>query len=326
MVKLKSFDDPTLKAADEALEERENSSTPRGWLGFSSAGDCERKQDYRFSFADAEKFNAKTLKNFADGHRTEDLVIERLRLVSGVTVISHDPDTNRQIEVEDFNGHFRGHLDGEVLGLQQAPKTWHVLEVKCVGEANFRKFQKIKSAHGEKNTLKEWNEVYYAQHQLYMLYRGHKRGYLIVASAGGRDWDAVRTNLDKEAATFYARRAQRIIENRDLLPPRVSDNPSVPPCVWCEYKAICHEGKLPARNCRTCIFSEPRLNGGWHCQKHEKTLSYNEQREGCIDQRYRPALINGEIREITDDTITYFVEDREWTDKGGILTSKKENG
>ena len=217
-------------------------------------------------------------------------MVERLRMVDGLTVIANDPHTNRQIEVVDFDGHFAGHLDGEILGLKQAPKTWHVLEVKCVGEKNFAKFKKIKQKLGEKNTLREWNETYYAQHQLYMLYTGRSRGYTVVASAGGRDWDAVRTELDAEQAEFYARRGQRIIEN-----------PGVP----------------VNRNCRTCIYSAPVENAGWHCKRHEKSLSISEQRAGCPDQRYRPALVDGDVVSVDDDAVTYKRADgSQWVDGG----------
>ena len=101
-----SFTDPTLAAADAALEAAELSKPQRGYLGMSGIGDCPRKSYYQFYAAGQQPFAAKTLKNFADGHRTEDLVIERLRAVDGLTIIDRDPDTGRQLEVSDHEGHF----------------------------------------------------------------------------------------------------------------------------------------------------------------------------------------------------------------------------
>ena len=311
--------DPTLDAADRALEKRENSRAGRTYLGMSMIGGCERKSYYHFYHAGSEAFNAGTLKNFADGHRTEDLVVERLRMVDGLTVIANDPLTNRQIEVVDFEGHFAGHLDGEILGLKQAPATWHVLEVKCVGEKNFAKFKKIKQKLGEKATLREWNETYYAQHQLYMLYTGRTRGYTVVASSGGRDWDAVRTDFDQEQAEFYARRGQRIVQNPDMLPARLSEDPKFWQCGWCSYHAVCHAGQPVERNCRTCIYSAPIENAAWVCKRHEKNLSISEQRAGCADQRYRPALIAGQVVSVDDDAVTYALADGDqWVDRGAV--------
>ncbi len=145
--------DPTLEAADKALEEREKAREARQYLGVSYIGDCPRKAAYRHSIVGGEPFNADTLKRFADGHRTEDLIIERLKMVEGVTVLDTDPDTGRQIEVSDHKGHFLGHLDGEIFGLLQAPKTPHVLEIKCTNDKKFVEFEKLKARVGEKATL-----------------------------------------------------------------------------------------------------------------------------------------------------------------------------
>ena len=65
-----SFTDPTLAAADAALERVEADKPQRGYLGVSGIGDCPRKSYYQFYAAGQQPFAAKTLKNFADGHRT----------------------------------------------------------------------------------------------------------------------------------------------------------------------------------------------------------------------------------------------------------------
>lgn len=85
---------------------------------------------------------SKRFKNIADGFRTEELVIERLRQVDGLTIIDRDPETGKQIEVSDFDGHALGHLDFEVFGLLQSPKTPHVGEVKCINERSFKEVKK----------------------------------------------------------------------------------------------------------------------------------------------------------------------------------------
>ena len=135
--------DPTLAEADRRLELREAEKPKRSYAGISGIGDCERKNYYRFYGVQSAPFNAKTLKNFRDGHRTEELVIEDLRGVDGLTIVDRDPESGKQIEVSDFEGHFQGHLDFEVLGIKQAPKTWHVGEVKCA----WRKADSVQLEH-----------------------------------------------------------------------------------------------------------------------------------------------------------------------------------
>lgn len=313
------IEDPTLLAADRALEEAENKQKTRTYVGMSNAGACMRQNYYRFYMAGWGYHAHKTLKMFADGHRSEALTIDRLRLVEGLTIIDRDPDTGGQLECVDFDGHYKGHLDFEVLGLLQAPKTWHVGEVKCVGENEFRKFKKLKENNNEKLVLKQWRETYYAQAQQYMMYRGRKRHYMVVTSAGGREWDSVRTDFNKEDAQLYAGRARSIIEHPDKMPDRISENGTFYICKYmCEFTGICHDGEAPARNCRTCVWSEPIANAGFRCIKHEKRLTPRDQREGCADQRYRPALLNAEVQSVDDqkNEITYRVGDGYWIDKG----------
>ncbi len=177
--------DPTLAAADQALEDAENSKPSRDYLGMSAIGaSCERMLFYSFRWAQRVRFNAETLKRFADGHSGEDVQAARLRMVPGLTLITVDPETGRQIGFVDDTGHFKGHADGAVLGLLQAPKTWHIWEHKV--SEKFKALEKLKAEHGEKAALEKWNPTYYAQAVLYMHYSGISRHYLTCSTPGGR--------------------------------------------------------------------------------------------------------------------------------------------
>tara|TARA_R100000995_G_scaffold30176_4_gene13448 strand:- start:4407 stop:5363 length:957 start_codon:yes stop_codon:yes gene_type:complete len=317
MVKIQiDLDDPTLLAADQILEKRENSKPRRGYLGMSAGGNCARQNYYNFRGVQSKPFNAKTLKNFSSGHRAEPVMIKRIQQVQGLDVLSVDPATGKQFEVEDFDGHLLGHLDFEVLGLLQAPKTWHVGECKETSEKKLQEFRRIKGKVGEKNTLKAWNENYYAQHQLYMKYRKRKRGWLVVASAGVRDWDSCRTDYNREDADYYAEKARQIIYEPERIPDRIAEDPSYFKCSWCDYKAICFEREKPVRNCRTCVYGKPEKNRQWFCQKHKFHATQSEQREGCSSQRFLTALVDGSVKQITDDTIIYEMSHGEWIDNG----------
>jgi hypothetical protein len=317
MVKIKlDLSDPNLLQADQIMEQRENKKARRSYLGMSGAGNCARQIFYNYRGVQAKPFNAKTLKNFASGHRAEPVMIDRIRQVHGLQVVAVDPATGKQLGVSDFDGHFLGHLDFEVLGLAQAPKTWHVGECKETAEKKLQEFRRIKDKVGEKQTLKAWNENYYAQHQLYMKYRRRKRGWLVVASAGVRDWDSCRTDYNKDDADYYTDRARQIIYEPERIPDRISEDPSFFRCGWCDYKTVCFEGEQPQRNCRTCVYGKPDTGGEWLCQKHNKHLTRNEQDIGCGDQRYLTSLVNGSVIDVTDNSITYQLHDGPWTDNG----------
>lgn len=312
MAQLSQGADPCLAAADAALEARENAQKSRMYLGMSSIGDpCRRKLWYRFRWVKKERFNADTLKKFADGHRTEDLVIERLEYVDGMTVVAATGEGG-QIGHSDLGGHFRGHQDGEIYDLPQAPKTPHILEVKCVSDKRLAAFRRLKDKHGEKATLKAWSEEYYAQAILYMHYRGFSRHYLVVASAGGRDWDSVRTDADDAEALRLIGKAENII-NSPVPPERISTDPCYYICKMCAFSDLCHGSGGPEKNCRTCLHATPEPDGDsrWSCARWKRDLTVDEQRQGCPTHLFIPQLVPFEQIDAGEDWVDYQMPDGE---------------
>jgi len=232
---------PTLSLAEKKIEEMHHAMPRRDYLGMSSIGDaCERKTWYSYHDPIKEKFNAATIMRFEDGHRSEALLAERLKATPGIELHTHDEDGN-QFAFEDFDGKFRGHADGYILGLVQAPKTWHIWEAKCTNLKKFANFKQLKADIGEKQTLKQWDSVYYAQAQAYMGYSGLNRHYLTVCIPGGRDWESVRTEFNREDFEAIQDKAKRILDAKVPLA-RLSNDPNWFQCKWCAYKEKCHVG------------------------------------------------------------------------------------
>lgn len=295
--------DPTLQAADAAIEAKAAAEDPRPYLGMSSIGEsCSRKIWYRFRHARKEKFDVQTLKRFEDGHRTEDLVIDRLKLVEGLDIVSMIG--GNQIKVSDLDGHYSGHLDGTITGIFQAPKTPHILEVKCTAEKKFNEFKKLVNELGQKMALKKWNVTYYAQAQSYMHYMGYTRHYIVIATPGGRDWTSARTDYDAEYALKLKAKAKSIIYT-DEPPERISNSSSWFECRWCAFSDICHEEAMPDRACRTCLHSTPIENAQWNCARFGKNLTLQEQIASCPAQLMLPKLVPGEMINVTNESITY---------------------
>ena len=239
--------DPTLAAADRALEGAETGKARRRYLGMSSIGDaCERKLwiSYHAYYTPAP-FDAATLKRFADGHASEDVLANRLRLVPGLTLMTVDPGTGWQWALSDYDGRFKGHMDGVMLGLIQAPTAWHVWEAKSTGEKKFGELSKFKAKLGEKQALKAWNPVYWTQAQCYMGYAGIDRHYLTACTPGARDWMSVRTEFDPIAFLQAKDKAARILNAKGPLA-RVSNDPSWFQCRMCEFAEPCHADAPPA--------------------------------------------------------------------------------
>lgn len=317
--------DPTLDALREASARIGNAEPARPYLGMSAIGHpCERWLWYSFRWAVREQFDCDTLWRFEDGHRSEDVMADRLRLVPGVQLRTIDPSTGRQFGAIDLGGHFRGHADGLVTGLLQAPKALHVWEAKAVDRPKFMKLVRAKERVGEKSALKEWgdkyfgDEFYYSQAIMYMAYFDAPRHYLTACTPGGREAISVRTEVDFDEARRLRAKAERIITAAEP-PPRLSISPSWHQCKKmfgreCPAYAICHGRKtMPAVNCRTCAHATPELdgNGRWSCALRKRDLTVDEQRAGCDQHRFIPALVPWECTDAHpgDNWIEYRLPD-----------------
>lgn len=237
MVKIPTQPDPTLEAMYREIEKRPRDK--RDYLGASLIGnDCARQIWYQYKGFQGEPFDAETLMNFEDGHRTEELTAERLRLVDGIELITHDENGN-QFGFSAFGGKFKGHYDGRIRGLIQAPRAWHIWEGKASSQKKYNEFTRAKEKHGDKNTLKNWNEGYYVQAQMYMHYGEIDRHYLTLAYAGGRQYQSCRTEYDAGLAAQYIDRADKIILTQQP-PPKIREEKDYYICRWCDFRKMCH--------------------------------------------------------------------------------------
>lgn len=304
--------DPTLEAVDRALEEREAARQRRGYLGMSGLGlPCDRELWYGFRWVCRFSFGAVALKRFEDGHRGEDVQAERLRMVQGITLLTVNPDTGRQWGFEDHGGHIAGNMDGALLGLLQAPATWHVWEHKQVNEDKQAKLHKLKQDRGEKNALAAWDEVYYVQAVLYMHFAGLERHYLTASSPGGRTTISCRTEADPATALRMIARAKRIVDS-PRPPQRISNDPAWWQCRQCSFRAVCHEKAFADRNCRTCLHSTPLTTGEggrWWCEKHGHELDREAQETGCSLHLLLPDLVPGEQIDAGETWVSYRLGD-----------------
>ncbi|UPT53096.1 exonuclease [Synechococcus phage Yong-M3-232] len=317
MVAIPEIGDPTLQEADRALE-RAQERRHRSHLGMSQIGrPCEREIWYSFRWVQQNNFDAATLKRFEDGHASELVAVRRLKMVPGIELHEVD-ERGEQFRFEDFGGHFSGSCDGAVLGILQAPKTWHILEIKA--SAKHDDLDKAKKKVGDKAALADWNPTYYAQAALYMHYAGLDRHYLVCVSPGARKWTSVRTEADPVHAEVLRAKAERIIFT-DQAPNRIG-GPDSFTCRWCDFHALCHGSEVRAeRNCRTCLHSTPERDGTWRCEKFGHTLSKDDQVAGCPEHRFLPSLVPGEQVDAGEWGITYRTIGGEWIDHGQAVVA-----
>ncbi len=312
MAAIPEIGDATLVAADRAFEAAQE-RRHRSHLGMSQIGrPCEREIWFSFRWAQQNNFDAATLKRFEDGHASELVAVRRLKMVPGIELHEVDPN-GAQFRFEDLGGHFSGSCDGAVLGILQAPKTWHILEIKA--SEKWQDLDKAKKKVGEKAALADWNPTYYAQAALYMHYAGLERHYLVCVSPGARKWTSVRTEADPVHAEVLRAKAERIIFT-DTAPNRIG-GPDSFACRWCDFAKLCHGAEVMAeRNCRTCLHSTPERDGTWRCANFGHTLSKDDQVAGCPEHRFLPSLVPGDQVDTAHGAVAYRIAGAEWVDAG----------
>lgn len=293
---------PLSDAIDMAIEEdHKQNNRPRGYLGMSAIGKaCARSLWYGFRFASGKStaFPARTLRHFADGHRTEDLAAERINNIPGCQLVIARED-GEQFACEAHSGHFSGHCDGFLKGVPgEDPEEVFLWENKCSSHKTYNNLKNlINKTNGDtSHVMYQWNPTYYFQVQIYME-RFNKQGMNIKRSihtvdcAGGREETLVIiTPLDQMHSEGMLSKAKMIIDadHPDVFP-RVATTPTAYDCTFCDHKQVCHNGEdtKMSENCRTCRYVTPVVDSHyteapWYCSRHEKFLSFEEQMSGCM--------------------------------------------
>jgi hypothetical protein len=304
-------------AYEAAAETRQGRSVPVGQL----AEECERKLFYEFRWASPdEKINGRTYRIFESGNIEEERWVENLRMIGCEVVDSegtHRDGRPKQIMVEACGGHVRGYLDSEILGLPEAPKTWHVGEMKSHNAKSFAKLVK--------EGVRISKPLHFGQIQTYMFQRGRDRGIYLATCKDTDELYAERMELDAPYVMRLLARAQRVIDANEP-PAKLHEDPDHKmafACGWCKHRAVCHDHATPRVNCRTCIYSAPEACGVWSCARWSKPLSHDEQLAGCPAHLTLPGLVAGEQidSDQDDETITYKMWDgRIWVDGAEATT------
>lgn len=276
-------------------------------LGASLIGkDCERALWYDFRWVTPARHSGQLLRLFETGQREEARLVQNLRRI-GATVLEVAPDTGRQFRVEAHGSHFGGSLDGVALGLQEAPKTWHVLEFKTHSAKSFADLVAKK--------VRESKPLHYAQMQIYMYLIGLTRAMYLAVNKDTDDLYVERVEADPDFARRLLDKAGRVIFAM-TPPPRISEDPCWYQCRLCDHAPVCHGGQTAAVNCRTCLDATP-VEGGWRCERHAKSLSETDQRRGCPSHLYLPPLVPGEQVDAGENWVEYrFADGTRWRDIG----------
>lgn len=265
----------------------------RPHLGASAIGEenCLRHLWYGFRWAQQPDRDGRLLRLFERGAREEGWLIDDLRL-AGFTV--HDRDESQPVDPATgkhpqlscwlVDGHFGGSCDGLILGVPDAPKTWHLLELKT---SNKDRFDKLVAS-----SVRQVQPGHHAQMQTYMRGLKLKRAlYVCVCKDNDRIYTE-RVHYDPGFAAALVDKAKHVIGAPEPLS-RISEDPTWFECKFCDHRPICHLQQVARieRNCRTCVSATPHEGGTWTCNLHQRALSIEEQRTGCEQHVLIPSLL-----------------------------------
>jgi hypothetical protein len=262
MADLTKFRNKTLDAINSPTVEK----GLRPYLGMSKiAHSCDRFLWYGFRWCFTEEIGRRNQRLFDRGHREEPEVYKELNRI-GIRCWGD------QDGITLAHGHGKGHRDGVCIGVLEAPKTEHLLEIKTMNKKNFTKLKKDGS-------VKVSKPVYYGQAQIYMRKFKLTRALFIAVCKDNDEWYIERIKLDKGYADDLERRAEMIVLSE--APPSKQFKPTWWECKFCSAKMICHYDREPETNCRTCQSCDLLPDGKWGCSRIGIELSTDQQRLGC---------------------------------------------
>lgn len=281
---------------------RINGESPRGYLGWSEIGaECDRALWYGWRWVGGRGIGGQLARLFDTGHREEARLLAELRSL-GYEV--HDRDEHgRQFGVLSHGGHFRGHCDAVVRGLPEAPKSWHLVDVKTI---KAKKFDELL-----KKGLRAMYPKYWAQGQGYMGHLELERAAFIFVCKDDDRIHVERFEFDRAEFEKYEARALRIITAAEP-PMRLSDDPAWFACKFCDYHEVCHGGAVPQVNCRTCARATPVMLGdcgAWACEAGKVHIQNPRAEHAC--HLFIPPLLAGlgQPVDADADSVTYQTAD-----------------
>ena len=275
----------------------------RPHLGGSQIGaKCSRSLWYQFHWCSAPNFPGQMLRLFETGNIEEDRVVSDLRH-AGIEVYDRDPkNPEQQIRYVDpeCGGHFSGSFDGVGKGFKEST-AWHLIEIKSTNTKGYNDLLK--------NGIEKAKPIHYAQIQIYLKWSGLTRAHYFSVCKDNDKYYNERVRYDKEFAETLTAKAKAIIFAPEP-PDGISMHGDAWDCKYCDYAPLCKREALPEINCRTCSHSTPKImdmKGRWDCERLQKLITTDDQKDACQHHIYIPALVPMDVSDADADagTITY---------------------
>jgi hypothetical protein len=207
----------------------------REYLGASLVGhECDRKVQYEWMAVQGqippEGFDAQTLRRFDRGNVYE---YRARKWLQGAGFIFFAPNN---LEISDFDGKFRGHVDGIIAGFYPGdsplalPALW---ECKCLASKGWKAL--------EKDGLRKYSPTYFGQVQIYMHYLKLQRCLFTVVNADSMELAHYLIDYSEMEAALIKAKISSVFTATKLgeMLPRCTDDPEYYVCKWCPFREEC---------------------------------------------------------------------------------------
>lgn len=278
---------------------RHGQEEPHRWhLGASQLGkECDRMLWYSFHWVQRSNFPGRLLRLFDRGDLEEPRIVTDLKAI-GCDVRELEEGTERQIRHAWHSGHLAQSIDGLASNVPgYDPAEVMVCEFKTAKES-------IWSSLAANGVAIE-QPHYWAQCQLGMEGQGLERCLFVSVN---KDTDEIYVEVvpfDRSAAEKLLAKGRRIVDSPMPLA-KISDDPTFWKCRFCDVSEVCHFGKMPEVNCRTCAHSTP-VQGGetgdWTCAlaHPDQRIPEDVMRTGCPSHVFNPELVWAEVEDADEE-------------------------
>ena len=247
----------------------------RNHLGASELGKpCWRMLWYKFRWVRKVTPSGQILRLFNVGHTAEPRFISYLRGI-GFEVREFAED-GKQFRISGAMGHYGGSLDG----MCKAPERYQLSEDLVL----LNEFKTNNTGPAYKKLVDEGvakaKPEHYAQMSQYGYKYGLRYGLYLIENKNDSDIAIKIVELDWNLGAQLEKKANEIIFSKEP-PQRISENPAVFECKFCDFAKICHEGEQVEKNCRSCRNASPVEDAQWNCSAHNSNIPSEWIKKGC---------------------------------------------
>lgn len=248
----------------------------RTHLGASLIGnECSRQTFYSWRWMAHPAHSGRMQRLFQRGHLEEQRYEAYLRGI-GCDVWLADPNTGKQFRVSRVEGHFGGSLDA----IGRLPARYGIAaDLLLLGEFKTKGTGKGFADLKDKGIMLT-NPQHYDQMCTYGANYGYPYAFYMSTNKNDDDMHVEIVPLDFKRAAAVEEKAKHIIALRSA-PPRISDNPTFYKCKGCDFHGVCHEQRMPAKNCRSCVHASPAANSSWFCSGWNGIIPVETIPNGC---------------------------------------------